>query len=97
MRDWGLQRIDREREDRKDQSIKNIQKTVPGLCLTARKNPSISPGGFGFCRVSGQGLTTLLRVVKKKLHCEMLPVKLNKLIFQCQNIVWREYYLWEKE
>ena len=55
----GWQRIDGEREDRKVRIIKNIQKQSLRLCLTARKNPSISPGGFGFFwgwRVAGRGL-----------------------------------------
>ena len=40
-----------------NKSITN--KTGPGLCLTARKNPSISPDGFIslVSQVSGQGLT----------------------------------------
>ena len=46
MRDRGLQKIDREREYRKDQSINNIQKTVPGLSLPARKNHSNPNGGL---------------------------------------------------
>ena len=35
--------------------ISQIQKTGPGLSLPARKNPSISPDGFGFMGLAGGG------------------------------------------
>ena len=35
--------------------IPQIQKTGPGLSLSARKNPSISPDGFGFLGLSCGG------------------------------------------
>ena len=55
MRNRGSQKMDREREDRKHIIIKNIQKTVSGLSLSARKNPSISPDGFNTLGFTGGG------------------------------------------